>query len=169
MNDNPFRFGQRPAGFRILASDTIVSSIVIVVALFIWYWAQGDKNYQTLALMPLVVLGHFFLFCNVFRISRKLELVWGIIFILVSFVDQDWLYAGHRHPGAMKILLSIVIMVSPITVAILIWAIFTEDYHGIGYRLLPWGRNIIARNDEKICVTKPLTVDSGMDKSEHET
>jgi len=162
MNDNPFRFGQRPAGFRILASDTIVAFVAIAVALFIWYWAQDDKIYQTLAFMPLVILGHFFLFCNVFRVSRKLELIWGIIFILASFADQDWLYAGHRHPGAMKIWLSTIIMLSPITVAILIWAIFTEDYHGIGYRLLPWGRKIIVQNSEEICVTKSLTIGSEM-------
>jgi len=64
MNDNPFRFGQRPAGFRILVSDTIVASVAIAIALLIWYWAQGDENYQTLAFMPLVVLGHFFGFCD---------------------------------------------------------------------------------------------------------
>lgn len=142
MNGNPFRLGQRPAGFRIFFSDMSVAFCVMVVAWFIWYWAQGDKLYQLLALLPLVILGHFFLFCNVFRISRKLELVWGIVFIIVALAHLDF---DRRSPAAWLFWLSMTTIQSPITVAVLIWAIFTEDYHGIGYRLIPWGRKIKSR------------------------
>jgi glycerol-3-phosphate acyltransferase PlsY len=145
MTENPFRFGQRPAGFRILVSDIFVTLFAIATAGGIWYWAQGDKIIQTFALMPLVILVHFFLFCNIFRISRKLELIWGIIFVVVVFANMEF---DRRSPNPLKFWLNTVLVLSPVTVANMVWAIFTKDYHGIGYRLLPWGRIIKIYEDE---------------------
>lgn len=36
------------------------------------------------SLIVLFVVGHFFLFCNVFRLSRSLELAWGAIFTVLT-------------------------------------------------------------------------------------
>lgn len=41
--------------------------------------------------VPFVVI-HFFLFCNVFRIRRKAELIWGGLFLLNCVA---WLAAGR--------------------------------------------------------------------------
>ena len=35
----------------------------------------------TFSLLGPLVLGHFFLFCNVFRVRRSLELVWSALFL----------------------------------------------------------------------------------------
>jgi hypothetical protein len=32
--------------------------------------------------MPAMVVGHFFLFCNVFKVPRKLELLWAGVFLI---------------------------------------------------------------------------------------
>jgi hypothetical protein len=41
------------------------------------------------------VMGHFFLFCNVFRIRRKYELIWAVLFAvdmlaLTGFARWSW-------------------------------------------------------------------------------
>ena len=76
--------------------------------------------------IPLVV-GHFFLFCNVFRIHRTKELIWAAICLLNvgtwAITDEVW------WPGILMIQM-------PITV-ILIWTeIQLPRYHGIFARRL---------------------------------
>ena len=83
MVDNPFRLGQRPAGFRLFVSDFAVTFVAIVATLVLWNWAKCDNIYQMFVLLPLVLWGHFFLFCNVFRVSRHWELIWGTIFATI--------------------------------------------------------------------------------------
>jgi hypothetical protein len=42
--------------------------------------------------LPVMVVGHFFLFCNVFKVPRRLELVWaGVLLVVTGF----WLWAGR--------------------------------------------------------------------------
>jgi hypothetical protein len=36
------------------------------------------------------VVGHFFLFCNVFRIARSLELCWSGIFVVLTYGTIAW-------------------------------------------------------------------------------
>ena len=148
MNDNRFHIGQRLAGFRILVSDIVVAFCVAVATLLLWYWAQGDEIYQTLALMPLVVLGHFFLFCNVFRISRSLEIIWGIVFALVFYGMPDWYTTGHHFVGPWNFWYQCLLFISPVTIVLIVVVIFSKDYHGIGYHRVPWGRKI-QKFDEK--------------------
>jgi len=61
-------------GFRLSSLDLVVMLLGAVAAaglLFVATWA---------AVVVAFVIGHFFLFCNVFRISRGLELAWGANF-----------------------------------------------------------------------------------------
>ena len=66
----------RQCGFRFSIADAliIVGGIVLSVCLrfadFAFWW-----------LVP-VVLGHFFLFCNVFLVWRRWEYVWAVIFVI---------------------------------------------------------------------------------------
>jgi len=64
-------------GFRISWFDAAVMIAGIIVACiasaYAW-WAGTVISF---------VVGHFFLFCNVFRIARKPELIWAAVFIVL--------------------------------------------------------------------------------------
>jgi len=72
-------------GFRISLSDIVFLIVLIVLTLFAnnahWYFAA----------IALLLPGlQFFLFCNVFRIRRKPELVWMAFYLI--FVPVLYLY-----------------------------------------------------------------------------
>jgi hypothetical protein len=62
-------------GFRLSTLDGVVLAIgaiaSILLGLQVWWWGY----------VVAMVVGHFFLFCNVFRISRTLELAWAAAFL----------------------------------------------------------------------------------------
>lgn len=65
-------------GFRISLLDTVVL-ITGMIGAFI------ASSYAWWAAMVIgFVVGHFFLFCNVFRIARKPELIWAAVFIILT-------------------------------------------------------------------------------------
>jgi len=76
-------------GFRL----SIVDSMVLLIGIF-----SSVLVYNSLALASffiLFVLGHFFLFCNVIRMSRLPELIWASSFLLLSlsaalYNKPDW-------------------------------------------------------------------------------
>ena len=67
------------------------------------------------------VLGHFFLFCNIFRVPRKPELIWAASFISIAticlVVDASLLHAMW--------------LILPLTIGVLIYSIRLPTYHGI--------------------------------------
>jgi hypothetical protein len=65
-------------GFRIDTKDVLV---IVLGALGVGYVSRVDGF---LALVLGFVLGHFFLFCNVLRLARRLELAWAASFTLLS-------------------------------------------------------------------------------------
>jgi hypothetical protein len=114
-----------PAGFQFAWTDGVVIALCALVT-----WSTWPLLGKMSILFP-VVLGHFFLFCNVFRIPRKPELWWSAVFVVNVGV---WLSLSlFTWP---KVLLT----QSPITLLFITMAIFGRDYHGIGYSLVPWGR-----------------------------
>ncbi|WP_156346572.1 hypothetical protein [Verrucomicrobium spinosum] len=58
-------------GFRFSWTDALV--LILGAGLTGWLASFAGE----LALLAAWVIGHFFLFCNVFRIGRKPELVWA--------------------------------------------------------------------------------------------
>lgn len=95
------------------------AAIIIVFAGATWaaYYAVGN-----FALVIPVALGHFFLFCNIFRISRRLEYVWSALLIVnvmlwVSFSEFDW----------SKILAA----QSPVTIVVISMEVKSTRYHGV--------------------------------------
>lgn len=65
-------------GFRLSLTDVLILCVgligVIILASQIW----------SMSLIIAVVVLHFFLFCNVFRISRPPELIWASVFIVLA-------------------------------------------------------------------------------------
>jgi hypothetical protein len=71
------------------------------------------------------VVGHFFLFCNVFRISRVPELLWGLVFIIVAAhayrTDE---FSAWFIDGAISFLATIILVVREMK---------KPYYHGVGW------------------------------------
>lgn len=125
---NPFYlwWNWRPvAGLRFSVTDGIA---IVLCALATW---SAWPFLGEMAVVFPVVLGHFFLFCNVFRISRNLELLWSALFMC-----NVGIWAGLGSFVWMKILLT----QTPVTILFIALTVFGEDYHGIGYSMVPWGR-----------------------------
>ena len=73
------------------------------------------------------VVGHLFLFCNVFRISRKPELVWASLFVLLAVFT-----VLTENPGWM-----ITFVVSFLVAVVLInQETKKPSYHGVGWQML---------------------------------
>jgi hypothetical protein len=65
-------------GFRLSKLDVFVLIAGTVAAgvatLFVWW----------VGYVIALVIGHFFLFCNVFRLARPLELAWAAVFVVLA-------------------------------------------------------------------------------------
>ena len=75
-----------PRRVRISGTDWLViwSALLLTIAL--------DRLGYPGWWMPAMVVAHFFLFCNVFKVPRKLELLWAGLFLVNTGL---WLAAGR--------------------------------------------------------------------------
>lgn len=69
-------------------------------------------------------VGHFFLFCNVFRIARALEMAWVAVFLTLSLSSA----ALGRPPWAATAALSLCA-----TVVVVGLELRKPSYHGVGW------------------------------------
>lgn len=111
----------RTAGFRFSALDAgvLVVGALATAAL----WPLIDVG----ALVVPAALGHFFLFCNVFRLERRLELAWAALFVLNAS-----LCVASGSFSWPKVLL----VQTPVTLAVIGLEIASPRYHGILSRRL---------------------------------
>ncbi|MEI8368878.1 MAG: hypothetical protein WCJ31_10655, partial [Planctomycetia bacterium] len=65
---------------------------------------------------------HFFLFCNVFRISRPLELLWAGVFLILAALTVVW--------GAPGWVATVVVSVF-VACAVVIAEMCKPSYHGV--------------------------------------
>ncbi len=72
--------------------------------------------------MLLIVIGHFFLFCNVFRLRQSYELVWaGVLVINVySALQGGWISTSWILTAQL-----------PVTAVFIILEMTSSEYHGI--------------------------------------
>lgn len=118
MNDTP---PVRKHGFRVSALDGAI--LLLGAVLTIWL---RDRSFPLWWIVPMV-LGHFFLFCNVFLVWRRLELAWA-----ATFVANVMLHAESGIADALPNLLWQI----PITVLVVGCQIRSPWYHGIAARWL---------------------------------
>lgn len=103
-------------GFRISVLDLL---ILIIGGLGIgWLW----RNENPLGWMAGIALGHFFLFCNVFLVWRRWELLWAAVFIGNVMV--------HMALGSLPAL-SVLLWQVPMTILVIGLQIRSPWYHGI--------------------------------------
>jgi hypothetical protein len=103
-------------GFRFSIVDGIVIVVGSIASIVFW----SDAGW--IAFVIAFVVAHFFLFCNIFRLARPLELLWSFVFILLSFCTITF-----EKPSWL-----ITIAGSLLTTAVVVAAEMREpSYHGI--------------------------------------
>ncbi len=101
---------------RRTAGDAVVLAIALPAT-----WLAWPQLGALAGVIPLVV-GHFFLFCNVFRIHRSKELVWAAVCLLN--VSAWTILADCWWPGILAVQL-------PLTAMLVVWEIRGPWYHGV--------------------------------------
>lgn len=126
-------------GFRLSALDVVV---LILGALGVVVLASSGP---ALAFIVGFVVGHFFLFCNVFRLSRPPELIWAVCFTVLA---GSTLTTGSPSWFATTILSLVV------TIVLIMLEMRKPSYHGVLWqRLNPclrdwWDNRQTARSGE---------------------
>ena len=103
-------------GFRVSFIDGLVLAFGVAGSIVLWstlWWAGLCIGF---------VVGHFFLFCNVFRISRKRELVWASVFLLLACSTILCGFPGWLPTFSLSVLLTVILIRREMT---------QPSYHGI--------------------------------------
>lgn len=118
-DDAPRR--RRTAGARFSAVDAAAIAICAGGTWALWDLAGA------FVWIGAVALGHFFLFCNVFRVRRNYELLWTAVF-LANFTG--WLTSGAFS------WLGVLAVQTPLTALLIGAEVRSREYHGIFSRRL---------------------------------
>lgn len=112
---------ERTAGFRLSVVDVVFIAAAAAAVFLLrerlgtWVWS-----------IP-VAVGHFFLFCNVFRVRRSYELAWvGVFFCNAA----AWVLADRFS------WLNLLLIQTPFTLAAFVLEMRSRRYHGILARRL---------------------------------
>lgn len=108
-------------GFQLSVLDVVVLILAVIGTYVLgrYSWWAG--------LIILFVVGHFFLFCNVFRIARKSELIWAGTFELLTASTILWEIPGWLITIGSSLLL---------TTFLVILEMRKPSYHGIFWQRL---------------------------------
>ena len=106
-------------GFRFSILDAAILAFGGIAAIgcstLDWWWG----------LVIAFVLGHFFLFCNIVRLARRLELTWAAAFLLLAAPT-----ALTDKPGwLLTVALSLVV-----TLLVVAVEMRKPSYHGVGWQ-----------------------------------
>lgn len=106
-------------GFRLSIVDVFVlvlgTAATIVLSMFVWWWG----------FVPVFGLAHFFLFCNVVRVARPLELVWAGVFIVLAGATVAIDTPGWLVTALVSLLVTVVVVVVEMR---------KPSYHGVGWQ-----------------------------------
>jgi len=106
----------RTWGFRFSIIDAAALTAFAIVIVGLRFLGVG------LWWLVAIVAVHFFLFCNVFRVIRRRELIWVTLFLLnLGF----WLLLGRLD------WFSVLACQLPVSVGVIAWELKTPRYHGI--------------------------------------
>jgi hypothetical protein len=106
-------------GFRFSVVDgfVLVGSTAGALLLSMSIWWQG--------FVLGYVVAHFFLFCNVVRMARPLELLWGGVFVTLAGATIAMDVPGWLATTAVSL---------GVTVIVVVIEIRKPSYHGIGWK-----------------------------------
>ena len=112
---------RRTHGFRLSVMDVVV--LIIALAGVMGMRRAGHELWWVVT----AVVGHFFLFCNVFRVRRSLELIWAGLFL----ANMAW-WQAQGQAGWLPTMR----YQAPITLIVIAIEMTSSRYHGIGARLV---------------------------------
>ena len=103
-------------GFRFSVVDAL---FLALCAAGIWFLREPMGTYVWIIA---AAAGHFFLFCNVFRVRRSYELIWASVFLanVAAWTTAD----RFSWAGILAVQL-------PVTAAAIVLEIRSPRYHGI--------------------------------------
>jgi hypothetical protein len=108
-------------GFRLSVLDmtilTVGLAVTFALATVVWWWGFVFG----------FVLGHFFLFCNVVRMARPLELAWAAVFVVLAAATVALGAPGWQVTVSVSLFTTVVMVVVQIR---------KPSYHGLGWRLI---------------------------------
>jgi len=124
-------------GFRLSVADVFVlfggTISAIVLSMYVWWWG----------FIPAFVLAHFFLFCNMGRIARPLELIWAGVFISLAGTTIAFEMPGWLVTVPVSLFVTVVVVVVEMR---------KPSYHGVGWQrinpgLPEWWEARVAEKD----------------------
>jgi len=106
----------RTWGFRFSLIDSVALGVFALTAFALHRFGS------TLSWVVAIVAAHFFLFCNIFRVVRRRELIWAGIFVLntlfwVLLARLDWF--------------NVLACQLPVSAGVIAWEIRATRYHGV--------------------------------------
>jgi len=119
-------------GFRLSTTDILVLVIASVTSVVLGI----SQNW--LGWLIAFVVCHFFLFCNVFRISRPLELLWAGVFLILAICTARFAIPGWQITLFLSMSLTVILVAIEMR---------KPSHHGVWWQYinpeLPewWGRN----------------------------
>jgi hypothetical protein len=106
----------RTWGFRFSLIDAVALGFFALTVSALHRFASN------LSWVVAIVAAHFFLFCNIFRLVRRRELIWAGIFVLnVAF----WLLLGRLD------WFNVLACQLPVSAGVIAWEIRAARYHGV--------------------------------------
>ena len=106
-------------GFRLSVLDATIlvfgATVALALATEVWLWG----------FLVGFVIGHFFLFCNVVRMDRSLELSWAAVFVVLVAATF-----ALDIPG-WQVTVSISLVTTVVVVAV---QMRRPSYHGLGWQ-----------------------------------
>lgn len=111
----------RTYGLRFSLADGFVLLGAAAIMFATWHVTDG------LSMLIMFVVLHFFLFCNIFRIRRLPELIWGAMFVLNCIL---WLIYDSAN------MFPVMACQLPITFVVIVYEICMPHYHGVFARRL---------------------------------
>lgn len=106
-------------GFRFSLIDAAVLVIGVVASIVL------ASTTAWLSFLIAFVIAHFFLFCNVFRIARPLELAWSVAFVVLTYCSVA---LGSPSWG---VTVAVTLLVTAIVIVV---EMRKPSYHGIQWR-----------------------------------
>ena len=106
-------------GFRLSVRDVVVIVIGAVAAV----WLASMEPWW--GFIVAFVVAHFFLFCNVVRMARSLELAWAATFLALA--SSTLLTQSPAWPVTAAVSLAV-------TVVVVVLQMRKPSYHGLGWQ-----------------------------------
>jgi len=95
-------------------------AVILLAGAVLSCWLQS-QSFPLWWIVP-AALGHFFLFCNVFLVWRRLELLWAVAFVL-NVVAHVFFDEWDPWPSLLWQI--------PVTLVVIAWQMRLPWYHGI--------------------------------------